>query len=290
MLVACSGGTDSSALLHVLWRLDELELDLHAASVDHGLRAGASGDVAVARGLAERFGVPFACLEVRVPGGASVQAQAREARYRALLEHAAALGATRVAVGHTQDDQAETVLSRLLRGAGLTGLAGIMPLRPDGVVRPLIDAPRSAVRAHVARFELPHVADPSNRDPRFSRTRIRETLLPALAAENRAITAHLARLADEARVLEGWLDVQADRGDAELYRLPPVVRDRALARWVRELTGRPAKRAHIEGLNAGAEVLLPGGWVARRAGDRPVARRDSNPTTRSHRPKSGKTP
>jgi tRNA(Ile)-lysidine synthase len=284
VLVACSGGPDSAVLLHVLARLaPELRLTLFAASVDHGLRADADRDVAVARALAERLEVPFAALRVEVPrAGASVQAKARAARYRALAAEAARLGAARVAVGHTLDDQAETVLSRLLRGAGVRGLAGVAPRREDGVVRPLVDCRRAAVHAHAARFALPHVRDPSNDRAAFERVRLRTRVLPALEAEDARVVEHLARLADEARALRGWVREDAERLLREaragadlrveaLREAPGPVRAECLARWVRERTGAPARRAHVEGLDAllsgRGEVLLPGRLVVERVPD-----------------------
>src|SRR5262245_8818481 len=123
VLCACSGGPDSAAMLVALARLaPELGFELVAASVDHGLRADAAHDVAIASRQAAALQVPFHALRIEVAAGASIQAQARSARYEALLRLAAELGASRVAVGHTRDDQAETVLARLLRGSGLVGL------------------------------------------------------------------------------------------------------------------------------------------------------------------------
>jgi tRNA(Ile)-lysidine synthase len=128
LLVACSGGPDSQALLHVLAALrQEHGCRLLAASVDHGLRADAECDVAVAGRLAAALELPFVALRVEVERGPSRQAQARVARYRALLACAREQGAQAVAVGHTLDDQAETVLARLLRGTGIEGLAAIDP-------------------------------------------------------------------------------------------------------------------------------------------------------------------
>lgn len=286
VLVAVSGGPDSAALLSVLARLD---LALHAASVDHGLRPDAARDVEVARALAEMVGVPFHALRVEVAGeGASLQAAAREARYRALSETAAALGATAIAVGHTLDDQAETVLSRLLRGASILGLAGIEPRRADGVVRPLIDCRRAEARAHVERFGLPHVADPSNADARFERVRLRAAILPALAEEDPAVAVHLARLADEARAIRELLDAGADRilegaTDELAPEGPPPVRARAIQRWIEARTGLPAKRAHLEALLRGDEALLPGGLLARVDGPRITAEPIGDRVTRSRR-------
>lgn len=281
VLVGCSGGPDSAALLHVLGRLDDLRLELFAASVDHGLRPDAGGDVEVARGLAERLGVPFTALAVEVSReGASVQARARSARYAALLDHARRLGA-KLAVGHTLDDQAETVLARLLRGAGLHGIAGIEPVRADGVVRPLIDCRRDEILAHVARFDLPTVEDPSNADPRFLRSRLRHQLLPAMLTEDPNVAVHLARLADEAREIGALIDSSALEAGEELAGLPRPVRLRAMAIWIEGLTGLKAKRAHLELLESGADVLLSGGWVASFRGDRLTARREPELDTRS---------
>lgn len=299
VLVACSGGPDSAALLHVLSRLaPERRLTLFAASVNHGLRPDADRDVAAARQLADRVGVPFAALAVEIfSEGASTQAKARAARYEALRGEAARLGAARIAVGHTRDDQAETVLSRLLRGAGVAGLSGIEPAREDGVIRPLVDCPRAAVHAYVDRYELPRVADPSNADPRFERVRLRATVLPALEAEDPRIVEHLASLADEARALRAMVvtlggmlldDARTDGGldVARLSAAPAPVRDRALAAWVEAETGSPARRAHVEALarllrSGQGEVLLPTDRVVCCQGATLAVRRDPAHPTRS---------
>jgi tRNA(Ile)-lysidine synthase len=118
VLVACSGGPDSAALLRALGLVaPELGFSLAAASVNHGLRASAALDVEIARAQALALGIPFHSLHVQLAPGGSIQAQARTARYAALLALAAAQGMQRIATGHTRDDQAETVVLRLLRGA-----------------------------------------------------------------------------------------------------------------------------------------------------------------------------
>lgn len=275
MLVACSGGPDSVALLHVLHRLaPELDVALHAASVDHGIRPDAHLDVETAGALASRLEVPFTALRIAIPtGGASLQGKARRARYDALFAEAERVGASVIAVGHTLDDQAETVLARLLRGSGVLGLAGIDPKRADGVIRPLIDCPRHAVHAYVAEHELPFRVDPSNDDPAYERVRLRQTVLPLLAAEDPSVAAHLARVADDARELRALAhDAAADllaaartdptALDAALLRSASApVRASALALWVRDLTGTPAARAHLDALartlGGRGETLLP---------------------------------
>jgi tRNA(Ile)-lysidine synthase len=281
VLVACSGGPDSSVLLHVLARLaPDYGLSLVAASVDHGLRADAAREVSVAGALADRLGVDFVPLRVRVERrGPSLQDKARAARYEVLLAEAERRGASLVAVGHTREDQAETVLARLLRGSALVGLGGIEPRRDDGVIRPLIDCARADVRAYATRHALPFVEDPSNVDEAFTRARLRKEVLPALARESPRVVEHLARLADEARAMRAWVEAAAERLLAEaslgsgaldaarLLDAPEAVRTEALARWVGALLEAPARRAHLEGLDGAlrgrGEVLLPRGLRAR---------------------------
>jgi tRNA(Ile)-lysidine synthase len=274
VVVACSGGPDSVALAHVLGRLaPELGMSLVVASVDHGLRAEAPEEVAWVGRFAERLGLPFHPLKVRVGAGPSVQAAARQARYDALRTLAASLKARRIATGHTLDDQAETVLARVLRGAGVAGLGGIAPRRRDGVVRPLIDCTREQVRAHLRHHGLASLEDPSNTDPRFERARLRAGLLPLLAEEDPQVAVHLARLADEARATARWAQNRARRllvrasnarrlSCARLRALPTPVRQALLREWVRAATGEAPSRSHLEQLERAArghgEVRLPG--------------------------------
>ncbi len=277
VLAACSGGADSGAMLVVLARLaSDLGFSLCAASVDHRLRPGSERDVDAARAQAEALGVPFDALAVQVTPGASLQARARDERYAALLVCARKRGAARVAVGHTRDDQAETVVMRILRGAGIAGLAGITPRRTDGVVRPLIDCDRAEVHAF-AREHCPTIAwDDSNRDARFERVRVRETVLPALRLEDPAVVGHLAELADDARELWEALapaatEVLAEaREDLETIRVsvlcaePPAVRRFALRLWVHAVTGGLLGRAQLDQvehcLSRGGEIWLGDRW------------------------------
>lgn len=292
--MAVSGGPDSAALLHVLHRFaDELRLTLYAASVDHGLRPDAARDVAVAQELAARLEVPFRPLKVEV-GEGSVQAAAREARYAALRDAATEVGAQRIAVGHTLDDQAETVLFRLLRGARVAGLGGILPRREDGVIRPLIDCRREEVRRHVERFELPNLTDPTNSDDRFTRVRVRHTLLPALAEESPKIAERLAQLADESRAIGAWIDAEVSEiVPAEgATRLPlallaeaaPPVREAAIGRWLAQILEGAPKQAHVWGvdrLRAGGVVPIGGDRVVRIEQDALVVQREPHHPTRS---------
>lgn len=285
VLCACSGGPDSAALLACLSRLaDELGFSLLAASVDHGLRPEAGRDVALAAEQADRVGVPFHALRLQLAHGSAVQARAREARYGALRELAQRLGASRIAVGHTQEDQAETVLARLLRGAGLTGLGAIRPLRSDGVVRPLIDCRRDDVRRFALACFAEVAEDRSNHDLRFERVRIRSHVTPVLTAEDPALVRHLAQLADDARDCMQLVEQLAQELLARALRdpktldisvlqaQPPTLRRAALRLFVHRSTGLIIGRAELAQLDqtvcsGRGEVWLAQGHSVRAAGE-----------------------
>jgi tRNA(Ile)-lysidine synthase len=198
LLVAVSGGPDSMALLHVLAGLrGGLAFGLFAHGVDHGLRADASSELDVAESFARSLDVPFSRTRVTLAPGGNLQARARAVRWEALRAAASHLGADRIATGHHADDRAETVLIRLLRGTGPRGLAALPPRAGDRI-RPFYQARRSDIDAHIARHQIPHTVDPSNRDPRFLRTRVRHELLPLLERLSPRVVDHLCRLADEA--------------------------------------------------------------------------------------------
>jgi tRNA(Ile)-lysidine synthase len=287
VLCACSGGPDSAGLLFALARLRaEMSFELEAASVDHGLRPEAAHDVAIAARQAERLGIRFHALQIAVERRSSLQARAREARYEALLRLAAERGAVRVAVGHTRDDQAETVLLRLLRGAGLHGLGAIDPRRDDGVIRPLIDCDREEVH-RVAREHFGEIAiDASNSDLRFERVRIRAHVMPVLLAENPQLTRSLSALADEARDYRAPLEAAAralldearaglppeSLRSAVLAARPAPLRRAALRNWLQELGATPVSRAHVEDVDRAVRihrghVWLAHGFCARAEGD-----------------------
>lgn len=288
ILVALSGGPDSTALLAALAALRDAGrlLEVHALHVDHGLRAGSAADGAFCDALCLRLRVPFDRVAVRVDPG-NVQARARRARYRALREAAARLGANRIATGHTRADQAETVILRLLRGAGARGLAAIPPRRGP-VVRPLIDRSRAEILAFLADAGLPFLEDPTNATPRFLRNRVRNEILPLLERLNPSLERALARTADLLREDERALEASAraaapaprpppgEAASIEVERLrgePLAVRRRVVRRLWRRVLGRAA------GLGAGhvasvlallrrrgpGRVALPGGVEARAA-------------------------
>jgi tRNA(Ile)-lysidine synthase len=242
VLVATSGGPDSMALLDVLASLrHDLGLSLVAHGVDHGLREDASRELDLAEAHAKRVGVPFARTRVRVAPGGNVQARAREARYTALRRAMAREKADAIATAHHAEDRAETVLIRLLRGAGASGLA-VLPARDEDLIRPLLRATRRDVDLHLERHAVPFSRDPSNEDPRFLRTRVRREVLPLLSLLDPSIVGHLCDLAD---------DLGALREDAAgHYRIPRAAR-LALARLATTKASR-------------ASVLLPGGLFVTR--------------------------
>jgi len=249
LLVAVSGGADSSALLHALSRVaPRLGLELRAHGVDHGLRPEASAELDRAEELATRLGVPFGRTRLRVPAGGNLQARARAARYSALRRAAAEAGARWIATAHHADDRAETVLLRLMRGAPPVGLA-VLPARSGDLLRPLIRARRADVLAHLGRHEIRWAEDPSNRDRRFLRCRVREELMPLLESMSPGIVGHLCALADELGAGPGPA-ILDEKG--ELLRLSGAQR-RALRRAL-SVAGA-AKRTRVR-LSGGRELLI----------------------------------
>jgi tRNA(Ile)-lysidine synthase len=214
LLVAVSGGVDSVVLLDVLLRLqDALGVRLYVAHVHHGLRGKpADRDAAfvVAEAARRNLGASVCRLDpAECRRGESLQAWARAARYACLDAIAAGVRASRIAVAHTMDDQAETVLLHLLRGTGPRGLAGIPPLRHQ-ILRPLLGVSRAEVEAYASARHLTYRTDASNASDAYLRNRVRHHLLPLLAKEyNPQIVASLAALARLMREDESALTEQA---------------------------------------------------------------------------------
>jgi tRNA(Ile)-lysidine synthase len=298
VLVGVSGGPDSIVLLHLLSALQaRLGLTLHAVHVDHQLRRDSAQDGAFVRQFAQRLGVDTTVVarDVRaeqVGAGRSLEDAARRARYEVFGQVACRVGAAAVAVAHTADDQAETVLMRLLQGAGPEGLAGMPFARPlsaqagaPRLVRPLLRCWRREVLAHAAQARLPVRHDPTNRDERFLRNRIRHELLPLLEGRyNPKIRAALVQLARVCRMQVQWLEDEelkqwkrvAKRqgphrvllGARRLLRQPAVVRRALVVRALEAVRphGCRLEFRHWEGLEEllrarpeGSVVDLPGG-------------------------------
>jgi tRNA(Ile)-lysidine synthase len=263
---AVSGGPDSLALLVLACAAG---CDVTAIHVDHGLRPGSAADADVVRAAAGRFGAGFRGLAVQVAPGPNLEARARAARYAALP--AGAL------TGHTADDQAETVLLNLLRGAGLDGLAGMAPER-----RPLRRLRRAETHALCAALGLDPVRDPTNDDPAFRRNRVRHELLPQLDdVAQRDVVPVLARQADLLRDDAALLDELAaalDPSDARaLAGAPVALARRAVRRWLRRACGgaeqHPPDAAGVDRVLAVARgeavaCEVGGGWRVARTHNR----------------------
>ena len=278
-VVAVSGGADSVALLHAL--ADAGVGPLTVAHVNHQLRGRDSDDDA---DFVERLGRPCRTLvaDVRSLGG-NLEAAARRVRYDWFEQVANDVGACWIATGHTADDQAETVLHRLVRGTGLQGLRGIAPRR-GRVVRPLLGTTRADLLAYLAGKNQPYRTDATNFDPQFTRNRIRAELLPLLASFNPAIVAALGRVGEQADELFADLEGVAAADllavelasagvtrvfDAAKLEALPEVRRRHLLRHAWHAAGWPANRmtaAHWKRLAALAIADYPDGISLRRAG------------------------
>src|SRR3954451_3496842 len=297
VLAAVSGGSDSVALVHLLRALaDAGELRLGGvAHFHHQLRASADADEGFAASIAASLDLPFICDREDVAAraareGRSLEDAGHAGRHAFFARARETAGATVVALGHTRDDQAETVLLRLLRGAGSRGLAGMHP-RNGLIVRPLLGCRREELRAWLAERQLPFRDDETNDDVSIPRNRIRAELLPLLQARfNPAIVDVLADHADLARDAMGWTDASAADLDAALVRrshtpdgaarceidveglrAAPVALQRALLwRVMTEVAGpRPIAYDHVEAARRLIEgpgdtrVDLPGQRVQR---------------------------
>jgi tRNA(Ile)-lysidine synthase len=225
VLVAVSGGGDSVALLHLLHRYAaRRRIDLTVAHLDHALRRGSSADRAFVVRLAESLGLPVTTdrRDVRAARrrGESPEEAARRVRREFLVETARAAGASLIATGHTLDDQAETILMRLARGAGPAALAAMSAAGPGPFVRPLLAIERSDLRGWLRRKRLRFREDPSNAGLAFDRNRVRHLVVPALArAMNPRAARHLVEAAGRLREDAALLDALArDRFEAIVTR------------------------------------------------------------------------
>ncbi|CAM5668898.1 tRNA lysidine(34) synthetase TilS [Streptomyces avidinii] len=302
VLVACSGGADSMALASALaFEAPKLGIRAGGITVDHGLQPGSDLRAAevVSRMTALRLD-PVESVAVRVGRDGGPEAAARDARYGALDEAADRLGAAAVLLGHTRDDQAETVLLGLARGSGIRSLSGMPEVsggsagRTNRYRRPFLQVDRQTARKACMVQSLPVWDDPHNIDPAYTRSRLRHEGLPALekalgkgVVEALARTAQLSR--DDADALDAWA-AEAETGVrdadgrlecAKLYALPPAVRRRVLRRAV-VAAGSPAGSLfarHIEevdrlitGWRGQGAINLPGRVEAQRQGGRLVIR------------------
>lgn len=284
--VAVSGGADSLALAAALAFERPGSL---ALVVDHGLQDGSAQVAARAADQCRSLGLDGRALVARSSGdpqeratgdlpksGGGPEAAARAARYAALDAAVAAHGLAAVLLGHTRDDQAESVLLGLARGAGARSLAGMADRPP--YLRPLLGVDRVTVRRACAEAGLTPWEDPHNADPSYARVRVRERVLPVLEAElGPGVAAALARTAAQLREDADALDALTPLTDdvAALAALPAALRSRALKRWAEQQCGAAVTAQHVEALRALVEdwrgqgpVALPGGTRVERRGGR----------------------
>ncbi|WP_331694886.1 tRNA lysidine(34) synthetase TilS [Pseudomonas sp. ZY71] len=207
--IAFSGGLDSTVLLHLLADLAKTESlpPLSAVHIHHGLQAAADAWPQHCQSVCDALGVPLLIERVRVQPGASLERAARDARYAVFgsLTQANDLLLT----GQHRDDQAETLLFRLMRGAGVRGLAGIPAQRPVGqgmLIRPLLDVSRSELEAYAQAHQLRWIEDPSNQDRQFSRNYLRHQVMPLLTERWPQAQTSMARSATHLREAQGLLD------------------------------------------------------------------------------------
>ncbi|HEY0157344.1 MAG TPA: tRNA lysidine(34) synthetase TilS [Thermoanaerobaculia bacterium] len=276
--MAVSGGVDSTALLLALAELKDFEL--HAAHVNHRLRgADSDADEAFVRDLCASLGIPLHVAEgtldperVRARG---VEAAAREVRYARLQDIRERAGARYVCTAHQRNDQAETVLMRLITGSGLAGLRGIHPLRDDGFLRPLLDVTREELEAFLRERNVTPRFDRSNDDPRFLRNRVRAFLreaggiepLAAIAGQARAVWPLLeqaidavpAEMTDDETRFSALPEDEWLRGallQRHIRRLDPDARDFDAARIARDPAPRISVTKHVELIREGDAIRL----------------------------------
>jgi tRNA(Ile)-lysidine synthase len=273
--VAVSGGADSVFLLHAL---REARLAAAVLHVNHKLRGEESdGDEAFVARLAQDFGLPLHVAIRPVPPG-NLEQEARRARYAFFLAGVAEGICDAVATGHTLDDQAETVLSRFLRGAGTTGLSGIRPATREGIIRPLLAIRRAEIRTFLHNRGIAWREDCTNAQTEFQRNRLRLDLMPQLATLNPSLPEVLASTAEWAREEEAWWKTQLDRLELEIFQIGPetvlfrtapflaqpvAVQRRLLRRGIERVRGslRAIDFRHIEAIRALAQVKEGSGRI-----------------------------
>ncbi|HLI30806.1 MAG TPA: tRNA lysidine(34) synthetase TilS [Terriglobia bacterium] len=294
--VAVSGGPDSILLLEFLHQFAQKEgLVLSVVHFNHHLRgADSSADDRFVSEAASRLGLPFIGGQAAVAQAArekrqNLEATARELRYRFFFSLIHQERVDKIATAHTANDQAETVLLRLIRGSGSRGLGGIYPILAGKVVRPFLSVTRTEVEAEIERRRLAFRTDKSNLDPRFTRNRIRQELLPMIEREfNPAVIPLLSQFAERCRDDEAYLEQQAReaacpwrirQGSEErvpieaLSRFSPAIQRRVLRQMIAAVrgNGRGVTASHVEAVRElvmrsqnGKVVELPGGLEARK--------------------------
>lgn len=289
ILIGLSGGPDSVCLFHVLNNMkDKFALDLNAIYVDHGLRPGETDmEIAFCKKLCENLNIPFVAKSIDVKTYTreqkmNMQEAARQLRYKIFDEVSYEINARKIALGHTADDQAETLLMRIFRGSGPTGLSGIPPVRKN-IIRPLIEIERKEIARFLDDLKIDFITDSSNTKKDYLRNKIRLSLIPMLKELNPDITKTLSKTASIFRDEEKYFEILVTKtlmklisrktdSRVELFLIPFEIMDKAIIRRVLrrviDETGglRGISFIHIEDIidlikngRPGDRIYLPGG-------------------------------
>ena len=282
-LIAVSGGADSLALAWAsAWEIPKLGYRARAVIIDHQLQEGSAEVAEHAQVTVERFGLEADVVKVSLTGDGGLENAARDARYQALQTHAETHGAHAVLLGHTLDDQAETVLLGLTRGSGPQSISGMRDV--NGLWwRPFLSLRRSATEQVLRDSDVAWWSDPHNTDRVFMRPRIRHDVMPVLeGALGPGVAEALARTAELVREDADYLDQQAMEAISavveggsinvkQLHELPLVIASRVVRRAIVDITGEGLSHTHTEQVMAlvtawkgQGPVDIPGGTVERR--------------------------
>jgi len=324
VLVGLSGGADSVVLLAVLMALrEEFGITVCAAHVNHGLRDAAINDEGFARRFCEERGIPFFAFQADVKGLASdeklsIEEAGRKLRYKYLHQGLAKLGATKIATGHHADDNAETVLLNLFRGAGLKGMCGIPPVNGK-IIRPLLEVSRKEIEAYAYENGIPFITDKTNAESDYSRNYIRNKIIPVIQAHfGETVATTMAKNALALRADEDFLETTAKTAfdmlnmqpmDApttitlpinELLSHPPALTTRIIRQAIATIRGEEAliniQSTHIKSIldiaqgQTGREASLPGFKALREYENLIFHKHPQNPTQGYSYPLSPGTP
>ncbi len=298
LLLSLSGGTDSTAMAHLISTIrEEWKLQLMAVHINHKLRAEESEtDRQFVESMCESLSIPLVVRTGRIDSsrerGNSLQSEARRIRYALLEEERKTTGIDLIATAHQRDDRVETLLLNLFRGSGLRGLGG-MPYRRDRIVRPLLDIPRNSIEEYLRENGISSSLDRTNLETNYDRNKVRLQIVPFVEKTlGRSVTAPLARAAEVAAELDRfagslareWVESTGEKGEApfrkgiaarELSELPKALGREVVRLGIESVCGSPLRISHlmVERVldlshgNAGKEIELLGGFLARREGD-----------------------